>query len=414
MDEIDLEITNYSNQDIEYFFRLDEIPKYTSDDINQQVYEVQTELMTDRHFPKALKRKFMEFVQAAIERLYESGDIQASESKKPLIQDTTLDYPEQSLSSLLTRKTEIVKHPATQYIYSDPETIFKGDLNPLNNRILTRSLTVDTKFRDNWSSTKSNDFTINLPTKLSKVASMHLTSIEFPIAFYNISKCYGNNQFTIVIHETATPATVTEVLTMEDGNYSAAELVSHINVMLVSLGDFYYTIACSYDPNSGHITFATTDPSITSMEFYFNLNSAGEEYTSTSITMRAGYVFGFKNSSYTGLKTYTSEGILNPSPINYVYLAIEDFNQNVNNSFISAMSDTVSSSDIIARITVGDNYFGVINETNKSIITEPREYFGPVDISRLRIRVYDEYGRILDMNHADFSFCLTMKQVYNL
>ena len=62
----------------------------------------------------------------------------------------------------------------------------------------------------------------------------------------------------------------------------------------------------------------------------------------------------------------------------------------------------------------GDNYFGVINETNKSIITEPREYFGPVDISRLRIRVYDEYGRILDMNNADFSCCLTIKQVYNL
>jgi hypothetical protein len=414
MDEIDLEITNYSNKDIEYFFRLDDIPNYTSDDINHQVYEVRTELMTDRHFPKALKRKFMEFVQAAIERLYESGDILTSEVKKPLIQDTTMDYPDQSLSSLITRKTEIVKHPATQYTYSDQETIFKGDLNPLNNRILTRSLTVDTKFRDNWSSTKSNDFTINLPTKLSKVASMHLTSIEFPIAFYNISKCYGNNHFTIVIHETITPATLTQVLTMDDGNYSAVELVSHINALLIALGGFYNTIVCSHDPNSGHITFSTVDPNIDSIEFYFNLNSSGEEYTSTSITMRAGYVLGFKNSSYVGSKTYTSEGILNPSPINYVYLAIEDFNQNVNNSFISAMSDTVSSSDIIARITVGDNYFSVINETNKSIITEPREYFGPVDISRLRIRIYDEYGRILDMNNADYSFCLTMKQIYNL
>ncbi len=414
MDEIDLEITNYSNKDIEYFFRLDDIPNYTSDDINHQVYEVRTELMTDRHFPKALKRKFMEFVQAAIERLYESGDILTSEVKKPLIQDTTMDYPDQSLSSLITRKTEIVKHPATQYTYSDQETIFKGDLNPLNNRILTRSLTVDTKFRDNWSSTKSNDFTINLPTKLSKVASMHLTSIEFPIAFYNISKCYGNNHFTIVIHETITPATLTQVLTMDDGNYSAVELVSHINALLIALGAYFDTITCSHDPNSGHVTFETVDPNIDSIEFYFNLNSSGEEYTSTSITMRAGYVLGFKNSSYVGSKTYTSEGILNPSPINYVYLAIEDFNQNVNNSFISAMSDTVSSSDIIARITVGDNYFSVINETNKSIITEPREYFGPVDISRLRIRIYDEYGRILDMNHADYSFCLTMKQIYNL
>ena len=408
MDEIDLEITNYSNKDIEYFFRLDEIPNYTSDDINQQVYEVQTELMTDSYFPKALKRKFMEFVQAAIERLYESGDILTNEVKKPLIQDTTLDYPEQSLSSLITRKTEIVKHPATQYIYTDPETVYKGDLNPLNNRILTRSLTVDTKFRDNWSSTQSNDFTINLPTKLSKVSSMQLTSIEFPIAFYNISKCYGNNHFTVGIN-----AATTEVLTIDDGNYSATELVSHINALLTALGGGYASITCSYDSISGHVTFASPGP-ITSIELYFNQNSSGEEYTSTSITMRAGYVLGFKKSSYTGLLTYTSEGIMNPSPINYVYLAIEDFNQNVNNGFISASSNTVTSSDIIARITVDDNYFSVINETNKSIITEPREYFGPVDISRLRIRVYDEYGRILDMNNADYSFCLTMKQIYNL
>jgi hypothetical protein len=51
MDEIDLEITNYSNKDIEYFFRLDDIPNYTSDDINHQVSVVLTDLITERHFP---------------------------------------------------------------------------------------------------------------------------------------------------------------------------------------------------------------------------------------------------------------------------------------------------------------------------------------------------------------------------
>ena len=63
---------------------------------------------------------------------------------------------------------------------------------------------------------------------------------------------------------------------------------------------------------------------------------------------------------------------------------------------------------------MNDDYFSVINDTSRSIVTEPREYFGPVDITRLRIRVYDDYGRILDMNNADYSFCLTMKQIYNL
>ena len=413
MDEIDLEITNYSNKDIEFFFRLDETPNYTADDITRQVYEVQTELMSDRHFPKQLKRKFMEFVQAATDKLYESGGISQAEAKKPLIQDTTLDYPEQSLESLMTRKTEIVRHPATQYVNSNPSTIHKGDLNPLNNRILTRSLTVDTKFRDNWSTTKSTDFTINLPTKLSKVASMQLTSIEFPVAFYGISSCYGNNQFTIVI-KTATDI-YTEVVTIPDGNYTNSELLTELNALLGAIANTIFgDLVFTHDSTTGHITVATANATITSFELFFNKNSLGEDYTSTSITMRAGYVLGFKQSSYVGFKTYTSEGILNPSPINYVYLAIEDFNQNVNNGFISATSNTVTSSDIIARITVGDGYFSVINETNRSIVTEPREYFGPVDITRLRIRVYDEYGRILDMNNADFSFCLTMKQIYNL
>jgi hypothetical protein len=130
--------------------------------------------------------------------------------------------------------------------------------------------------------------------------------------------------------------------------------------------------------------------------------------------MRAGYALGFTNTTYTGGISYTSEGVINPSPINYVYLAIEDFNQNVTNGFISATSKTITGSDIIARITVNDDYFRVINDTTRSIVTEPREYFGPVDITRLRIRVYDDYGRILDMNNADYSFCLTMKQIYNL
>jgi len=412
MDEIDLEITNYSNKDIEYFFRLNETSNYTADDITQQVYEVKTELMGDVNFPQTSKRKFLEFVQAATERLYESGNIKSVEIVKPLIQETTLDYPEQSLSSLLSRKTEIVKHPSTQY--SDPDVIQKGELNPLNNRILTSCLTIDTKLRDNWSTTKSNDFTINLPTKLSKVSSMQLTSIEFPVAFYGISQCYGNNHFKITIY-TATD-TYIETIVIPDGNYSNLELITEIKTLLGYIPNILFqTIVFTHNTITGRVTIATVDVTVTSFELNFNQNSDGIEYVSTPITMRSGYVFGFKKASYTGAKTYTSEGIINPSPIRYVYLAIEDYNQNVNNGFISATSQTVTSSDIIARITVGDNYFSVINDTNLStIVTEPREYFGPVDITRLRIRIYDEYGRILDMNNGDFSFCLTMKQIYNL
>ena len=413
MDEIDLEITNYSTKDIEYFFRLNEIPNYTADDVARQVYEVRTELMGDRQFPPELKRKFIEFIQSATQRLHERGTIQPLEPIKPLIQETSIDYPPLQQQQLVTRKAELVRHPPTQYVYSDPSSIYKGDLNPLNNRILTRSLTIDTKFRDNWSTTKSNDFTVNLPTKLSKIASMQLTSIEFPVAFYGISQCYGNNVFTIeVIGESHTHI---EVITIPDGNYSNAELVYTINnILLASAIPAFHLIEFEYSSTTGKVTVNRIIPGTFTFNLYFNRNSLGEEYTSASVTMRAGYVLGFTNTTYTGGISYTSEGVINPSPINYVYLAIEDFNQNVTNGFISATSKTITGSDIIARITVNDDYFSVINDTTRSIVTEPREYFGPVDITRLRIRVYDDYGRILDMNNADYSFCLTMKQIYNL
>jgi hypothetical protein len=37
-----------------------------------------------------------------------------------------------------------------------------------------------------------------------------------------------------------------------------------------------------------------------------------------------------------------------------------------------------------------------------------------VDIQRMRIRLFDEYGRILQMNGSNFSFCLKLKLLYDL
>ena len=47
---------------------------------------------------------------------------------------------------------------------------------------------------------------------------------------------------------------------------------------------------------------------------------------------------------------------------------------------------------------------------NLNLITQPREYFGPVTIQNLTIQLLDPYGRVLDLNNNDvyvfISFCL--------
>ena len=51
---------------------------------------------------------------------------------------------------------------------------------------------------------------------------------------------------------------------------------------------------------------------------------------------------------------------------------------------------------------------GLSNQLNRT-----RDYFGPVDIQRLHIRILDEYGRILDLNHMDWSMTLTFDSMYS-
>jgi hypothetical protein len=59
-------------------------------------------------------------------------------------------------------------------------------------------------------------------------------------------------------------------------------------------------------------------------------------------------------------------------------------------------------------------FFTLLVNRDMNVVTEPRKYFGPVDIQKLRIRIYDDHGRILNINNANYSFCLVFKMLYDL
>ena len=132
-------------------------------------------------------------------------------------------------------------------------------------------------------------------------------------------------------------------------------------------------------------------------------------------TSKIGWTLGFTKAYYSGSNFYQSDTVCDTMKTRYVYMAIDDYNHCVNDHFISAFNKATINSNIIARISLrGSNYYALVSEDNLNLLTEPRKYFGPVDIQRLRIRLYDEYGRIIQMNNNDFSFCLTFKLLYDL
>jgi hypothetical protein len=51
-------------------------------------------------------------------------------------------------------------------------------------------------------------------------------------------------------------------------------------------------------------------------------------------------------------------------------------------------------------------------ETGIALQTNKREYFGPVNIERLRVRLLDDKGNIVDLNDNDWSFTMIVDQLY--
>ena len=84
-----------------------------------------------------------------------------------------------------------------------------------------------------------------------------------------------------------------------------------------------------------------------------------------------------------------------------------------------AYANSILQDNIITRINLAELQadVGVYQSSSdpglSTQLNRTREYFGPVDIQRLHIALYDEYGRIIDLNNMDWSFTLSFETLYN-
>jgi hypothetical protein len=96
----------------------------------------------------------------------------------------------------------------------------------------------------------------------------------------------------------------------------------------------------------------------------------------------------------------------------YIYLVVDDFNSNKIDNFII---EDITLKGCDATVTLGGNVLAKILFDSGSkyytvdrLITLQRQYTGPVDISKLKISLIDEFGRILDLNKIDWSFSIQL------
>jgi len=377
-------------------------------------------------------------------------------------------------------------------------------LNPAATRTITQDMSVDTRFRPEYYSTLSTNFTVDLPEPQKKVISMRISAIEMPMTYYSISNSLGNNTMLVIsdsapdtskeyysdINGAATvdfsPTNLAWLVIMADGNYdtiswmnaaSRAKAETAVNEALSlaipgaidELGRFYkfsspitsdylntdfevssvnsvperQDIRFSMNRINGKSAFGTPQPTdiiagnageyITSTTnskqistLRFNVDVAGNLDTDTNIQMKLGWTLGFRAAQYVmgAVSPVTSstpisavsEGTGFITGPRYAFLSVEDYLNSARPSFIVAYGTHTKANNIITRINLGGGGYhnlatrdaGLTGHTNRT-----REYFGPVDIQRLTIKLQDEYGRVIDINNMDWSFTVTFKKLYN-
>ena len=423
---IDFNLRNYTIADLEKFFKLDPHVDYKKEEIEERTHMFHQVLTTSPNVKKEHKRNILEFLQGA-----RSWLISAKFPHPSFLHER----PPQS-----KQHEALIDKPVAPFAYVNTgehnKQYFAGTLNPLDKRTVKRHLVIDTRLRPVDMQLSTSGWTLHLSEKLTKVVELELKSFEIPMAFYGLSATYGNSHFFVHLTYTSVDGTQVvqeqKVFTLPDGNYSPFKFIDLVNSVLRPTNEdgtlynstdmFNYiqlSLALSEDGSgTGRVTFQTTADALAANILEFRLEFArdqnGDVDTKTPLSTRMGVSLGFQKASYTGGVLYTGETMIEPASVRYFYVVVDDFNTQYVSSFVPMSYDHSLSgmTAVLGRVVIKLQYFSIITEN--SVDTEPRRYFGPVDISKLRIQLLDDHGRPFHINSANFSVALTATQLYNL
>jgi len=424
----DLNIKNYKKSELLEMFELP--TNYDKNIIEIKETKLRENILNNNKITKDVKIKTINFLVDAKNILlnYESQP-QNNNSNGSKFFETVKEFYNSSYDLKPIKVEDEYGHMIQEkkelpYLSSFPSDVFPGVINPLKRRINRQNLNIDTRFRDNYYGSASTNFNVILPMQLTNIVSMQLSSIELPLTFFNISKQLGCNFFSINIKNLVTEDTDSQVISIPDGNYDQNGIINMINQLLLNLGtkNICYTgivFEVNYANNSGSgQTIAAINSTYSGPAFEFSLDfqadRLGNYDSSTPLPLKFGWILGFRNGVYENSSSYVSESVMDLNTIKYIYLVVDDYNNNVNNGFYSAFNSSILNKNILARISLQSPAFNILSENNFNLVTYSRQYFGPVTLQNMTIQILDPYGRILDLNNTDYSFCLTLQSIYDI
>jgi hypothetical protein len=461
MSNFDLNINNYSIKELEEILTL--VPNYNERDIVLNKDKMCKKIINDSTLTIDAKVKLGNFFEGVSNML---GKIFTTYMKKDSSStiDKSVNFADLKNTMLNDTNNMIIADPYSAHNISIDRNANpgkdvtdygtkRGVINPILTNTILKGVSVDSRFRDNYYTTKSTDLHINLPFRLENVISYRVVGITLPLSFYNISQSYGNNALLFNIYNPTNPNVLLGPYKMilPDGRYNTTQNIAiFCSCMEVVINNYLehspdspnatntgLNLRYTIDRTSGKSIFAQDISVAGTTPYYFevvtnveyNLNSGLlETIYDTNLMLRLGWVLGYRAAKYSSSNenpalsygSIVSEGICFTKFPLYGFLSIDDYNNNVNDYFVSVYSNSISVPNIISKVNftqfseiVGD-FEAAQGESTSNAINRQKRFFGPVMIQKLRITLYDDFGRILDLNNMDWALELAFECVYSM
>ena len=421
--KFNLNVFSYDIDELEDLLSLEK--PYSKDHLNESCDALREKLFSDENQTENDKAALNGFLKQVKIKLNRNCENLPEISEKP-----QLIIP--SVNEMLVTPDVSVLNPdeykRDEFVPTYPAENTAKNINPLKKRLIRKTLNIDTRFRDNYYTTESTDLMLNLPTVIKNAVSMRLCGFELPpCPIYTVDKKYGNNFFHITIDNGAT----WHPITIGDGNYNMEEMVQAINNQIAAngtLNDGNMQVVADVNKPTCKIIFNFPFAAPEDCGLAFNLDR-NISYTSANIVKnnnvslqwKLGWILGFTIAEYrmsTGAApgaVFMGEAPYDGAGAKYLYLVVDDFNNNVNNFFVGAFNSSILNQNILARLpqyTRNDEANQQSDAVNEMTIAE-RNYFGPIHIQKLKIQLIDEFGRIVSLNNRDYSIALEFNCIYN-
>ena len=421
-----LNIKDYTISELDDMFNL--TAPYTLEHIVNADNDLTEKINTDGSIDLNKKRQILTFLSEVKEKLIQAHKKDIAQLKKTSIHDT---------GGHMIQKTN--QQSFIQGL-TEPLTL-KGIPKPVYKKVIA----MNSKFRDDYYGTLSTDYLTTLPTKLKEVVSMELTGFEFPNTYFQISKSLGNNYFWLGWQKTSVLVLAWYYISIPDGTYKRETMQNMINTQIQKATGKPSTECpqCSIDAQSLRTVFAlpiTINNPAAFLQLAFNRTrgpaqtpTGSKTYTITdtsqnnisppeinlsnsTIAQNFGWILGYRMAEYKASTAFVSEGVYDSWGTKYLYVIVNDFQKNYANLVEPIYNSSLGRDNILARISLAPLLTTISEGTSLADQFNPgdfvRNYFGPVDIEKLRVTIVDEFGRVINLNNMDMSLALTFVCLY--